>query len=349
MPILWHQTRSMRVTITPPEGPAIVIDNMEGNTGYEIDFEVRRTMTPELGEVSLSIYNLPADVRGDLDAAQVRQVTDLDQILAAPGVPQGWQVFGSTMAVDGASALAVGLPLITIEAGYDGAVSQVFSAVGATLLSKRADDTTYVTEITAIEGLDALLYSRPTTVFPEGSPTYDLVTFIRQALGIGQGNATAAQWTALLGDSRLDAPFYNDRGGFKALATILDFLPIRWWIDERELWIVARDGQPVPPGSPPPWLPGAVDLVEPLVARPERLDGGFVGVTTLLLPLASPGRLITLTPAALGLGFDATPAEIQRAEVPPGVYRIEEVAHVGTTSTGGDFNTQMKLKPGFGG
>lgn len=346
MPILWHETRSVRVTVTPAEGPAVVIENLSGNDGYEVDFSATRTMDPSLGECSVSIYNLPIEVRGAIESASVRAPDDLDQILSRLGNAQGWQVFGSGVDSDGDDAETVGLATVKIEAGYDGAVSEVFEAVAARVRSKRADDTTYVTTIEAVECLDAALYSRPETVFPAGSPTYDVMNTLRTYCGLGIGNATAAQWTALLGASTIDSPYYSaSTDGFEALAALLDFLPLRWFIDGRELWIVAKDGQPQSLTAPPPYIPETIALSEPLIARPERLEGGFVGVQTLMMPTALPGRLLPLSAAALGLESVPTPAQIRRAEVPPGIYRIEEVSHDGTTSAGGDFVTAMRLKP----
>lgn len=355
MPILLHQTRSVRVTIIPAyEEPtrleddlgisqrSIVIENMDGNNGPEIEASCSRTMSDTLGELSLSIYNLPIEIRGAIEAAQTRKVDDLDQILARVGQANGWQVF-EDVSTGPADALAVGLPTVRVEAGYDGSVSRIFEAVGVRISSSRADETTYVTEVIGIESLDAALYGRPETVFSEGSPTYDVMNFLRQGCGLGLGNVTPDLWASLLGDSRLDSPYYSaSTGGFEALGELLNFLPLRWFVDDRELWIVAKDGQP---GAVQPYVNEVIRLSEPLVARPQRLEGGFVGIQTTLLPTATPGRLTWLTPEALGLGFSPDASAIARAEVPPGVYRFEQVDHEFTTAADGEATTTMRLKP----
>lgn len=355
MPILWHQTRSVRVTILPPEvvltrleeslgleSLAIVIDNLSGNDGYEVEFSVRRSMDDSLGSIELAVFNLPEGLRGELEAAQVRKPDDVDEILARLGPAEGWQVFTDSMADDGSSAAAVGLPTVRIDAGYDGNVSRLFEAIGARLESERADDMTYVTTVAAVEGLDAALYAKPTIVFQEGTPTYDVMNWLRGACGIGQGNVTPETWTSLVGESIIDAPFYSSgQGGLEPLKQLMDFLPLRWWIDDRQLWICAKEGQP---GGGLTFLPGVLELTEPLIARPKRLDGGFVEVQTLLWPVAIPGHVFLLSADALGVGYGITPGEAARAEVPPGYYRIESLAHEGTTSAGGDFTTTMKLK-----
>lgn len=340
MPILWRNSRSLRVTITPPSGPAIVVENLRGNDGYEVDFGVLRTMDARDGSIDLRIYNLPKDLRGDLEGAQVRAPGDLDQILATLGVEPGWGIANSGPSSPGAA----GLPTVKLEAGYDGALSELFEAVGVRVHSERQDDTTYVTEIKAIDAIDATLYSAPQVVFERGTNTYDVITFLRQVCGLASGNFTEAQFTGLVGVSKLDAPFIVESGSIEGLSKLLDFLPLRWWIDRRELWIVAKEGQPYPPGAPPAYVPEVMVLTQPIIEIPARMDGGFVGVKLLLDPAALPGRLLVLTAASVGLPIDATPQEIQLADVPPGVYRIEEVEHSGGTGQGAGYETRLKLK-----
>lgn len=343
MSLLVHRTRSVRVTITPPEGDAIVVENLQFNEGFEVDFGVRRTMTPDLGEIELSIYNLPAVLRGDLEAAQVRKPDDLDEVLAVLGKADGWGVYTEGMDTGGADALANGLPLIRLEAGFDGDVSTVFEAVGARLVSERADEVTYVTSIKAIEALDAALYAKPVTVFPAGTPTFEVMNWLRIGSGLGVGNVTFANWSALLGDSTLDAAFYSTMGGFEALSQLLNFLPLRWFVDDRELWVLPKEGQSYPGGAPPAFIPGEPVVPDYLLERPRRIEGGFVEARFLLTPLATPGRLLVLSDVLLGLE-GADPEEVARADVPPGLYRIEEVSHEGTTAAGGAFDTAVRLK-----
>jgi hypothetical protein len=338
-----HQTRSVRVTIQPPDGPPIVVENLANNEGFEIDFDVARDMTPALGEVGIRIYNLPASLRAEIEAAQRRTPTDLDEILAGLGAPSGWQVFEAGIAQDGSSALAVGFPLIKLEAGFDGNLSLIAEVVGASISSRREDDTTYVTEIKAIDALDVSQYSRPITVFAPGTPTFDVLFYLRNACGLGSGNLSFPLWQALVGDSRLDDYYYSSMPGLEALAQLLDFLPIRWWIDGRDLYVLPKDGQPYPPGAPPPFVPDEPLTPDLLVEMPRVEDGGFVRVVCLLTPAALPGRLLTLSAAALGLG-DLTAEEIGRAEIPPGLYRIESVGHSGTTTAEPDFDTVLMTK-----
>lgn len=343
MTIIAYKTRSTRVTVTLPDGQVLTVENLEGNNGIETDFEVKRDMSPALGSVSITMYNLPKWLRGDIEAAQARKPDDIDQILATLGQAKGWTVYQSQMADDGASALAVGLSLVKIEAGYDGALSTLIEVVGARAVSERIDETTYATTITGEDSLDAALYARPTTVFEPGTPTFDVMTFLRVACGLGNGNVTPAVWTALLGDSRLADYYYSQMPGLDVLAQLLDFLPLRWWIDGRELFVIPKDGQPYPPGVPPPYVPDPVTLPGIILERPQRLEGGFVEVRCLLTPSLLPGRLFLLSAAALGLE-GATPEEILRADVPPGLYRVEEVSHVGGTGSGSGFDTVIKGK-----
>ena len=343
MTLIIHRTRSVRITIQPPEGQTIIVENLAFNEGYEVDFEVSRGMDESLGEATVRIYNLPASLRGALEAAQVRRPDDTDQILATLGLSAGWQVFGDVMSPTGTDALTVGFPLIRVEAGYDGSLSTLLDVVGARIVSSRESETTYVTEISGSDALDAVLYAKPTTVFEPGTPTYDVMTFLRLACGLGNGNVSQAQWSGIVGSSKLDAYYYSTTGGMDALKQLLDFLPLRWWIDGRDLYVIPKDGQPYPVGVPPPYVPDPPVTPDYLLAMPERVEGGFVEVRSLLTPAVLPGRLLLLSPAILGLD-GATPEQIARVDVPPGIYRVESVRHSGSTAASGGFDTVAVCK-----
>ena len=97
-----------------------------------------------------------------------------------------------------------------------------------------------------------------------------------------------------------------------------------------------------------PWVDdGPPELLQPIVTRPQRDDAGRVNVTTLLAPYVRPGRLVRLTLDGLALaqqGLSASAAQVARANVPPGRYRVDSVQHRGSTG-GGEFLTTMVLRP----
>jgi hypothetical protein len=72
-----------------------------------------------------------------------------------------------------------------------------------------------------------------------------------------------------------------------------------------------------------------------------------VEYTCFLCPRIRPGRLVPLTPGGLALaeqGLTPRLAAIQRAQVPPGLYRADEVHHAMTTGPSPS-STTLKLRP----
>mgnify|MGYP006324074823 FL=1 len=327
---LYRKSRSARLRVTTSDGEVAVVENMEGDRGYRIGFEARRTMDGTPGEFRCTALNLPAEVLGAIDAAQPSRVDDLDKLLA------GKQLQSAVLADDGSDALAAGFAVVELEAGYDGVVSRVFKAIGVRIETLPVDgDTTHETSLESNEGADSVL-ALVSASFEAGTPTFDVVDYLRRVAGLGPGNVTPANFAAVLGDSRLDSPYHSSGG--QALARIdevLKYLDCRWFVDDRELWICARDGVLSPTGALPWVADGPPEEPEPLIGRPRRVDGGYVEMTCFLCPRLRPGRLLRLTPSARA---------VQRARVPPGLYRMDEVTHRGTTG-GGDFTTTAKLRP----
>lgn len=336
---LYTRTKSARLTITTAEGQQILVENMEGDEGFRIEFEAKRSMDQSPGEFSVTVYNLPPDVLGILQAAQIRRVDDLDQLMIG-------QVLQSTVVTE-EDATAAGYLVVELEAGYDGQVSRVFRAIGARV-SSRPDSSliTTITTITAQENLAAAGLGLALQTFPAGSTTFELLDYLRGIAGLDSGNLSPALLTSLLGDSRLDSPFHVSGGqALDTLRDILKALSMRWFIDDRELWVCGREGYGII-GSPPPWVQDEIGEPEILLSPPQRADGGRIIAECLLCPRLRPGRLVRLTEGGLGLasqGLSATLDQISRADVPPGLYRLDEINHMGDTG-GGDWTSRMTLR-----
>lgn len=345
----YRRTRSARLTVTTPEGTTIAVDNMVGDSGFSMEFEAKRTMSDSLGEFSVTVYNMPQEAISIIESAQVRRVDDLDQIL----VDAGLQV--SEVNSAGADALQAGFLVCELQAGYDEDVSRVFRAVGARTTSgfdrsvRDRGEITHSTTIVAVDSLDGVLLGLPLRSFLAGATLFELVDYLRGLAGLGPGNLTPALLGRLIGDAKLSSG-YNVSGG-EALAhlrNVLQYYPLRWFVDDRELWLCGRDDVPNPGG-----VPAYVDdeIVEPdlLTTRPRRTDGGRVLAECLLCPRLLPGRLVRLTEAGLGLaleGLSPTEFAIAYAQVPPGLYRLDEVRHTGSTSDMGRWTSTMILRPG---
>jgi len=126
---------------------------------------------------------------------------------------------------------------------------------------------------------------------------------------------------------------------------------LRWFIDDRELWLCGRDEVPTP-GGVPPWVVDEVGELDLLKGRPSLVDGGRVRLTTMLTPRLKVGRLVNLTAGGLSLyaqGLAPSVAQVVRAQVKPGLYRLDAVTHTGDTGdTGGNWSSVLTLRPTVG-
>jgi|GEM_PF-4700362 len=344
---IFARDKSVRLTVTIPGGKKIVTENMRGDEGFRMGFTAKRTMDDSPGEFEVEAYNLPSEILGALDAAQARKIDDIDALLSG----QTLQV--SAVAPDSSDALAAGLLIVTLEAGYDGEVSQVYSAVGASTHTRSTDgNTTTVTTIKAVENLDGALLGLPMATFPAGSTLFELVDYLRRIAGLAPGNFSYTALAAILGagGSTLSTPYHVSGGEALAhLRNVLQFLPMRWFIDDRALWICGREGVPNT-GLVPPWVVDQIEEPLPLLAPPQRDDVGRVVAECFLCTRLKVGRLVRLTAGGMALsmqGLSPTLVQIQSAKVPPGLYRLDEVTHSGDTGDG-DFTTRMLLRTAVG-
>lgn len=328
---IYKRSRSCRLTVTPADDAPVVVENIETDSGFSMRFRVLRTMDDRLGTLEVTVRNLPPDLLGPIEASQVRQVDDLDAALAGITL----QVAG--VDPDGAEVGPAGFAAVELEAGYDGALTRIGRAVGCSLASDREDDVTNTTTISALESLDGLLLGLPLATFPAGAQTFEVMDYLRRCLALGPGNLTLATWTAILGQSTLDSPYHVSAGdALDLLRSFTQYLNARWWVDDRQIWVCGRDGAPNF-GKVPPFLPGAPKTLPPAIRRPRRVAGGLVEFPCFLAPDVAPGELVLLTPGALTFeGVTPAQEQVLRAQVPEGVYRVEQIEHSGDTSEDGE-------------
>lgn len=339
----YAETRSCRVTVETPEGSKIKIENLRNDDGLHISFEAVRSMNEGPGSLTVQISNLPPDALAILENAQALQVDDLDAALA--NVLVGLQT--SVVAADGSDALAAGCLIVEVEAGYDGAVSRVFKAVGAKAETDRPDDLTTETTFRAVETLDGTLLGLPLQTWPRGTPVWAVVDDLRQLAGLGAGNLSAETFGEIWGDARLDSPYHASGGeAIRRIASVLEYSPVRWFVDDRQIWICGRDTIPNA-GNVPPYLRDERFKIPPIEGIPQRIPSGQLQVSCLLAPYLRPGRIVDLTPGGLGAfaeGLSPRLAEVVRARVPPGPYRLDEIRHR-YESEGGACTSNLLLRP----
>lgn len=359
---IYRDTRSVRLRVTTPDGEVVSIDNLRGDEGFRLGFSCTRSMNEAPGTAQVTALNLPPDVLGVLEAAQQTRVDDLDAVLFSKTLQS------AAVDPDGADALAAGLLIVELEGGYDGTTSRVFKVIGARASTTddygargynqaRSRDGRFVkvlggvTRKTTIDGnecLDGSLLGLPTATFPAGSTLFEVVDYLRRLAGLGPGNLDYPTFTNIAGDARLDAPYHVSGG--QALGLLKEVLkyypPLRWFVDDREIWICARDGVPNPNGAVAWIADGEPEEPEAIIGRPARVDGGQVEVRCFLCPRIRPGRLVRLTAGGLALtaqGLAPTAEQVKQAQVPPGLYRCEQIEHRGTTGPG-EFQSTMRLR-----
>lgn len=322
--ILYRRTKSIRVTITAPDDRVFVIENLRFNEGPEISFNVTRDMTPSPSEASVSIFNLPATMLAEIEAVQEAQVDDIDRLLSAPGLFPGAPVFSEE-----AEPEQAGILRLRIEAGYDGRVGVVYDGSGARAVSQD-DGRDTLLSITAVDDLQTRIYGRPATVFEAGAPTLGVVEALRSACGLGPGNLSPATWESLVGKSHIENAFNVSGSGFEALQKLLEHMPLRYWVDDGEIWFAARDGQ----GGALAHLPEQAELVHPLMEKATKQDGGVVEFATLMSPGFVPGYVFPVTPNLV--------EETGSRGIRPGLYRVESVAHKMSSTASGDDETRIQ-------
>lgn len=315
----YHETRSARLTIIPPDGRSVVVKNLRANVGHRIRATVRKTATPAPDSAVIDVFNLGAEDRGRVESTRGDLGSPLD--LAAYGDPV--TPFGEQRPPD--AARLDRLSRVELEVGYDGQLTTVFSAISASVLSRR-EGATLVTTITGLDGIDGDLFGSVNEAFEVGAQLFDVVDVLRRRLGLAPGNLTRATWEALVGSATISTPAILSGDSATVLDRIFEYLVttdnqslVRWFRTGGAFYVWRADGSVA--GAPArPW---------PYAERPARLDDGRIGLATMLAPDVTPGRLVEVR-ASLGEGPGAVgPA---RADVPPGLYPCAEVEHRFDTS-----------------
>lgn len=335
-----YRTRSVRLTVQPPDGPGIQVENMEGGEGLRMSFEITRTLSPAMDEGTVTVYNLGPDQIGVIESQRGQPGTLQDlTTYGEPTLP-----YGSFRPTEVASALSDNLSIVTLEAGYNGTVSTIFESITGRVVSDKPDNITTVTRITALDNLDGALFGNANQTFPPGAPLYGVVDALRRVLGLGKGNFSLPTWTALIGAPVLDTPYTVNGDAAKQLDSVFEYLRstdnkanVRWFQDGGDFGIYRDDG----------FVTGDPVSLPPLKTRPTRESSGAIAVSCYLAPLVRPGRLVLLTPggASAQTGDLPSPEGILRADVPPGLYRCDTVRHVGDTDPRGVFTTTVTLYP----
>lgn len=329
-----HETRSLRLTVRPVlSEQVVVIENLEGNEGLEMQFSVRRGIDNTTSSGQATIYNLPPEIRSIIEG-QSRRIGNIDDLLADGTL---WTTGPSDDQQDEAAvSRSQGYATVLLEAGYDGALSTIFSGTAifaqteaSSVDSKRRDrqgrvilaptaGITTETIISASSGIAQVALGVANQTFARGTDTFQVLDYLRRVLKLGPGNVTSTNWQRFLADaagainrngqslfsqtSVLSSAYTVTEAADQQLEEFLRFTGIRFFVDEGELWLLPRQG----------FIDGPIAQLEPLKETPRRPRPGQLECKAYLSPAVAPGRLVRVD--------DATGAA-------SGVYRCDTVAH----------------------
>lgn len=290
----------------------IIIENLEGNEGLEMQFSVRRGVDMRTSSAMVKIFNLPDnDLQRMAGASRtIGRIEDVD--LGGPV----WSIGMLDEVGTQATPAALGYAAVELQAGYDGALSTIFAGTlmdcmtsdehGQTQGSDgrstpgRMHGITSETTLTASSGIAQVTLSSAGQTFAAGSSSFAVLDTLRRVLKLGPGNCSQDTWLRFLNQSALHtnkngqalfsatsvlaAPYIVTDAADEQLEQFLKYTGIRYFIDEGELWLVPRIG----------YIAGPPAKLEPLKERPRPTPSGQLEVRAYLSVGARPGHLVDL-------------------------------------------------------
>ena len=325
MPPVLQYDRGTRLRLTPPVDlagppqPPIVLNLLVPVPGLpappqaSITFSVSKTLTPQPNGAQIRVANLTSTTR-DRISGIVRRVVDWRSpapVLNVDGVLRpGGNVFTSTLA---------GLCAVELEAGYGGALGQLFSGTVTRCRTVRSG-ADRVTELTCTDGIGASV-AVANRSFTPGTPALAVVQYLAEVLGLG---LAPTQGLAAFSGFVLHGGLHAHGDPLVGLTDVLGVVQLGWWIEDGQLWVLGDGetlpGQPVVVSAEP--IPGAVRLRQ----EPDVLDQGALRIRATLAPEIRLGHAVVVA------GSDLR-----------GTYRVEALVHSGN-NRGGDFTTEAVLR-----
>ncbi|MBL8971737.1 MAG: hypothetical protein JNK56_14190 [Myxococcales bacterium] len=348
-----HRTRSMRLIVRPiGVAQQVVIENMSGNEGLEMQFSVRRSIGDSTSSGQVTVFNLPDSIRSLIEG-QGSRVGNIDDLIEDGTL---WSVGPEESDDEATVASQQGYATIELQAGYDEAVSTIFSGTAiftqtvptATSPTPRRDSDgrfakavlgagiTTETVIVASSGIAQVALSQANETFARGTDTFVILEHLRRVLKLGPGNCTPANWLKFLAGaagainkngqslfsqtSVLASSFTVTDNAAQQLEEFLRFTGIRYFVDAGELWLLPRQG----------FIEGPIVTLEPLKEAPRRPRPGHLECKAFLTPAIAPGHLVRVD----ATGIDTTSS---------GVYRCDEVMHTIGSSAAEEAETTVHL------
>ncbi len=245
----------------------------------DVSFSVKRTLQARPGTCELKVFNLDAAHRAQLTTAR--------------------------------------RPVVILSAGYD--PPPMLFRGDARKVTLERDGADWVASITAGDGEHAIRTARAAVSFAPGTSVADVVRALGRAMGVGEGNLSAAVAAAGIVEVLQEGAVVHGAAAAE-LTRVCASVGLSWSVQDGVLQVLqvgrglTRTAVELGPDSG-------------LVGSPERGKGSAVKAKALLIPDLVPGRLVSL-----------------RSGVVSGTYRIEAAEYTGDTR-GQDWYAALTLRP----
>jgi hypothetical protein len=255
----------------------VLVGSAEGDTIFggtvtselDVQFSVKKSMKVEPNKCDLTIFNLPKNVRQELEELSI-----YDPKKKKHGSKRGEAKVPKT-----------GHIRVEIEAGYKtSGRSLIFRGDLRRAISTYEQDGTWATKIEGEDGGRTSLASRVSLSFPPGTTRLQVVQQCAAAMGLGLGNILEVQ-------GRLSSTYSSgtvlDGQASKELDGVLRSANLRYSIQNGVLQFAATS-----PGREVPAL-----LLTPetgLIGLPHRDSSGLVVVEMMMLPNVAPGAYLSV-------------------------------------------------------
>ncbi len=318
------------MTVIPPipvgadEPPIPVVINPlpptpggKGPPQIHVRFTVSASLTPEPQRATIDVWNLQKLTRDAVAGASRRVVRWADGVLTPFIKVDGRFRPSDPVVVDTTS----GVSHVTLEAGYDGQLSALFSGSCSPVRNRRIGGTEWITNMVAGDSELSTSQGVASMSFAPGTPAAAVLAYLAGVMGLTVAPTAAV---ATLGGFILQSGLVAMGRARDGLADLLAAADLSWWVEGGVLYVLG-DGEFVP-GPPvftsPEDVPGAHRLLE----SPMSVDDGGVAVKMQLAPEVRPGHQLLIASSELA-----------------GTYRIEHATHTGDNRSG-PFTTEAIVR-----
>lgn len=325
--------RAVSLEVVPPTGTGILVNpdfsvvaGIPIRPQLRVKFKVSKSISADPNRAAIKVWNLSKQSR-DRAAGVVRRTIDFSSEFA---FIDGRLIEGADLGGGTAESVttAGGLAYVKLSAGYNRAPSVIFEGSSSALDSSR-DRVDWITEIAAGDGELGTQKGVANKSFGAGTVLVEVLAYLKKTMGFAIGGTALSLANATLPPGILNTTFFAGFAAVGRARDIFDALILsadaQWFVDDGELWIVARDTGVLP--GPPVTLSSLPDpTAARLLGKPRRLESDGVQVRALLNPSIRLGRQVILVSGELA-----------------GQYRCESLEHDGDNRAG-KFTTTAELR-----